>query len=293
MRLVWLLYFLVQDGHDLPPPITFDIEARTDLPKSKDSVFPDTETQALVVKFLKDYFHVYDSADRKILEGAYHPNAVFSLSTCYNGAIKFKQPTLSAYIEESRNLLRTNNKDTGRKQKLLKYGNLIVPQICLLPKTQHDPNSFVVDVAYTSPAVLSFTVQGVFREVDSKMDKPPIRSFSRTFVTVPGGSGMLIVNDMLTVTNASPDQIQSAFKTPAPTPSSSPIPETSPRNPFEGAGLTQIQQQMVTSFMAESGMNLEFSRKCLAENNWEYEKAGQVFLDLNNKKMIPAEAFMK
>ena len=39
---------------------------------------------------------------------------------------------------------------SGRKQKLLKYGNLIVPQICLLPKTQHDPNSFIVDVSYTS-----------------------------------------------------------------------------------------------------------------------------------------------
>lgn len=281
------------DGHELPPPITFDIEARTDLPKSKDSFFPDSDTQSHVVKFLKDYFLVYDSANRQVLEGAYHPNAVFSLSTCYNGAIKFKQPSLSAYIEESRNLLRTNNIETGRKQKLLKYGNLIVPQICLLPKTQHDPNSFIVDVPYTSAAVLSFTVQGVFKEVESKMDKTPIRAFSRTFVTVPGGSGMLIVNDMLTVTNATPDQIQAAFKTPAPTPSSSPIPDTSPRNPFEGAGLTPVQQQMVTSFMADSGMNAEYSRKCLAENSWEYEKAGQVFLDLNSKKMIPAEAFGK
>ena len=45
----------------------------------------------------------------------------------------------------------TNKIDlAGRKQKLLKYGNLIVPQICLLPKTQHDPNSFVVDVTHTS-----------------------------------------------------------------------------------------------------------------------------------------------
>lgn len=282
------------DGHDLPAPITFDIEARTDLPKSKDSSFPDTVTQSHVVKFLKDYFTVYDSDNRNVLDGAYHPSAVFSLSTSYNGAVKFKQPSLSAYIEESRNLLRVNNKDTGRKQKLLKYGNLIVPQICLLPKTQHDPNSFIVDVAYTSPQCISFTVQGVFREVtDSKQDKGPIRSFSRTFTTVPGGSGMLIVNDMLTVTNASPDQIQSAFKTPAPTPSSSPVPEASPRNPFEGAGLTQVQQQMVTSFMSESGMNAEFSKKCLAENNWEYEKAGQIFLDLNSKKMIPPEAFMK
>ena len=42
------------------------------------------------MKFLKDYFRVYDSSDRKVLDGAYHPSAVFSLATSYNGAVRFK-----------------------------------------------------------------------------------------------------------------------------------------------------------------------------------------------------------
>ena len=58
--------------------------------KLQDSSFPDTVTQSHVVKFLKDYFTVYDSDNRNVLDGAYHPSAVFSLSTSYNGAVKFK-----------------------------------------------------------------------------------------------------------------------------------------------------------------------------------------------------------
>lgn len=280
------------DGNDLPPPITFDIEARTDLPKSKLNYFPNTEVQGPIVKFLKDYFTVYDSADRTGLSGAYHGNAMFSLSVAYNGAVQYKQSSLGSYIDGSRNLIR-QFKDSSKKHKLLKKGSMIIPQLCLLPKTLHDPNTFNVDCNLISSTMMSFTVQGVFKEVESKQDKQPIRAFSRTFVTVPGGSSMLIVNDMLTITNASPDQIQSAFKTPAPTPSSSPVPQTSPSNPFEGLNLTEVQKQMIVSFMGDSQMNSEWSAKCLAENGWDYAKAGQNFLQLQSEGKIPAEAFKK
>jgi len=37
---------------------------------------------------------------------------------------------------------------------------------------------------------------------------------------------------------------------------------------------------MVAAFAAESGMNLRYSEQCLAENGWDYNKAGQVFLEL-------------
>lgn len=278
------------DGHDLPPPITFDIEARTDLPKSKENYFPSMDVQVPVVKFLKDYFNVYDSDNRSGLAGAYHDRAVFSLSVAYNGAVQYKQSSLGVYIDESRNLSKPN-KDAGRKSKLLREGSQIISQLCLLPKTQHDPNSFLVDCGIVSPSMVSFTVQGIFKELDSKQDKPPIRAFSRTFVTVPGGASMLIVNDMLTITNASPDQVQSAFKNPAPTPSSSPVPESSPQNPFEGAALTDIQKQMIASFVTDSRMNSEWSLKCLMQNEWNYEKAGKVFMELQQQGKIPAEAF--
>lgn len=44
---------------------------------------------------------------------------------------------------------------------------------------------------------------------DNKADKPPIRAFSRVFVTVPAAAGgILVTNDMLTITNATPEQTQ-------------------------------------------------------------------------------------
>ncbi|KAL4236273.1 poly(A)+ mRNA export from nucleus [Mactra antiquata] len=282
------------DNLDLPPPITFDIEARTDLPKAKDNFFPSPEVQSVIVKFVKDYYMVYDSDDRTGLMGAYHDEALFSLSVAYNSAVSYKQTSLATYIDDSRNMAKAP-KDGGRRQKLkLKSGNQVVSQLCLLPKTMHDPNTFMLDCGISTPVMMNFTVQGVFKETSTKSDNPPIRAFSRTFVTVPGGSGMLIINDMLTITNPSQDQRLSAFKNPAPTPSSSPVPQTAPvNNPFQGTGFTEIQQQMITSFMNDSRMNSEWSIKCLSQNDWSYEKAGQNFLELQQQGKIPQEAFNK
>uniref|UniRef100_A0A0B7A196 TAP-C domain-containing protein n=1 Tax=Arion vulgaris TaxID=1028688 RepID=A0A0B7A196_9EUPU len=57
--------------------------------------------------------------------------------------------------------------------------------------------------------------------------------------------------------------------------------------------LTPAQIQMVESFTAQSGMNAQFALKCLQENAWDYQRAGQIFTDLNAQGKIPAEAFAK
>ncbi|XP_062578628.1 nuclear RNA export factor 1-like [Saccostrea cucullata] len=100
---------------------------------------------------------------------------------------------------------------------------------------------------------------------------------------------MNIINDMLTITNASRDQIQKAFKHPAPTPSSSPVPEASPPAPFTQAGpstYTAEQQQMIQQFAAQSGMNHEWSIKCLEQNGWNYEKSGEYSCNLEAQYII-------
>uniref|UniRef100_A0A0L8I879 TAP-C domain-containing protein n=3 Tax=Octopus bimaculoides TaxID=37653 RepID=A0A0L8I879_OCTBM len=50
---------------------------------------------------------------------------------------------------------------------------------------------------------------------------------------------------------------------------------------------------MVSQFSAQSEMNAEYSLECLQQNNWEYEKAAQVFLNLKTNGKIPLEAFIK
>ena len=42
-----------------------------------------------------------------------------------------------------------------------------MPQICLLPKTQHDPNSFIVDVCHASVCIMIQYTTGLERFFDT------------------------------------------------------------------------------------------------------------------------------
>lgn len=61
---------------------------------------------------------------------------------------------------------------------------------------------------------------------------------------------MCIANDEMFVRNATTEEIRRAFVAPAPTPSSSPVPT-----------LSATQQEMLSAFSQQSGMNLEWSQK--------------------------------
>ncbi|XP_078314032.1 nuclear RNA export factor 1-like isoform X2 [Crassostrea virginica] len=289
---------LTLDGQTLPPPITFDLETSSELPAVKGSFFISDSIQSSTVNFLKAFFTLYDSDNRQPLMEAYNEEALFSLSVSKNPNIEYTQPKVNNYLQESRNFIKMgkDSQGTARKNKLLKRGKInIVAQLCDLPSTTHDYNSFIVDVDHSSDNLRSFVVEGVFKETEGKSDRPPIRAFSRRFVTVPHGAGMNIINDMLTITNASREQIQKAFKHPAPTPSSSPVPEASPSAPFSQTPSTYTpeQQQMIQQFAAQSGMNHGWSIKCLEQNGWNYEKSGEIFLELQKQNKIPPEAFTK
>lgn len=268
------------DGHELPPPIAFDIDAPTMLPPCKGSYFGTEALKNLVLHFLQQYYAIYDSGNRQRLLDAYHDGACCSLSIPFNPQNPARS-SLGEYFKDSRNVKKL--KDPTLRFRLLKHTRLnVVAFLNELPKTQHDVNSFVVDISAQTNTLLCFSVNGVFKEVDGK-SRDSLRAFTRTFVAVPAStSGLCIVNDELFVRNASPDEIQRAFAMPAPTPSSSPVPTLSPE-----------QQEMLQAFSARSGMNLEWSQKCLQDNNWDYTRSAQAFTHLKAKGEIPEVAFMK
>ncbi|XP_053418212.1 nuclear RNA export factor 1 isoform X2 [Nycticebus coucang] len=268
------------DSHELPPPIAFDVEAPTTLPPCKGSYFGTENLKSLVLHFLQQYYAIYDSGDRQGLLDAYHDGACCSLSIPFipqNPA----RSTLAKYFKDSRNVKKL--KDPTLRFRLLKHTRLnVVAFLNELPKTQHDVNSFVVDISAQTSTLLCFSVNGVFKEVDGK-SRDSLRAFTRTFIAIPASnSGLCIVNDELFVRNASSEEIQRAFAMPAPTPSSSPVPTLSPE-----------QQEMLQAFSTQSGMNLEWSQKCLQDNNWDYTRSAQVFTHLKAKGEIPEVAFMK
>uniref|UniRef100_A0A9J7Z1L9 Nuclear RNA export factor 1 n=1 Tax=Cyprinus carpio carpio TaxID=630221 RepID=A0A9J7Z1L9_CYPCA len=98
-----------------------------------------------------------------------------------------------------------------------------------------------------------------------------IWSFQRDFVTWN-----------LFVRNATTEEIRRAFVAPAPTPSSSPVPT-----------LSAPQQEMLAAFSQKSGMNLEWSQKCLQDNDWDFDRAAQIFTGLKAQGKIPDVAFVK
>ncbi|GAB1302146.1 Nuclear RNA export factor 1 [Apodemus speciosus] len=259
------------DGHELPPPIAFDVEAPTMLPPCKGSYFGTENLKSLVLHFLHQYYAIYDSGDRQGLLDAYHDGACCSLSIPSNSQNPARN-NLAEYFKDNRNVKKLKN--PTMRFRLLKHTRLnVVAFLNELPKTQHDINSFVVDISAQTSTLLCFSVNGVFKEVDGT-SRDSLRAFTRTFIAVPASnSGLCIVNDELFVRNASPEEIQRAFAMPAPTPSSSPVPTLSPE-----------QQEMLQAFSTQSGMNLEWSQKCLQDNNWDYTRSAQAFTHLKGQR---------
>ncbi|KAL7978177.1 hypothetical protein Chor_005164 [Crotalus horridus] len=176
------------DGHELPPPISFDVETPTTLPPCKGSYFASEGLKMLIVRFLQQYYAIYDSGDRQGLLDAYHEGACCSLSIPFSVNHPYRN-SLAEYFKNSRNVKRL--KDPSMRFRLLKHTKLnVVAFLSELPKTQHDVNSFVVD-----NSLLCFTLSGIFKEVDSRC-RDLVRAFTRVFIAVPvGHSGCLLDND--------------------------------------------------------------------------------------------------
>uniref|UniRef100_A0A9J7XFA2 Nuclear RNA export factor 1b n=2 Tax=Cyprinus carpio TaxID=7962 RepID=A0A9J7XFA2_CYPCA len=243
------------------------------------SYFCSEEIKNIILCFLQQYYSIYDSGDRQPLLQAYHDGAAFSLSIPFT----LQNPSnLGEYQKDSRNIRRMKDDPTTRFR-LIKHTRLnVVAFLNELPKTQHDIASLIVDVNTYTATLLAFTVSGVFKEIDGK-SRDSFRAFSRVFIAVPAGNaGLCIVNDELFVRNATTEEIRRAFVAPAPTPSSSPVPT-----------LSAPQQEMLAAFSQKSGMNLEWSQKCLQDNDWDFDRAAQIFTGLKAQGKIPDVAFVK
>ncbi|XP_045146512.1 nuclear RNA export factor 1-like [Echinops telfairi] len=220
-----LTSFSPRDDPVLPPPLFSDIGNDKKSPFCKGSVFGSETLKDLVWKFLTQYYRIYDDGDRQGLLSAYHDNACFSLTTLFHTE------------DPSRISCGKSSKDSGAVKEFKDIGlcvllvkrtkSEIVDFLSMLPKTQHDLSSFVVDVGAQMRTTLCFSVRGKFKETEG-LCGPPLCAFTRTFLLRTGSDASIyIVNDQLTVTHVSPKEPQSSCFSPVPTPSSSFEPTTS------------------------------------------------------------------
>ncbi|ELK13716.1 Nuclear RNA export factor 2 [Pteropus alecto] len=252
------------DGQMLPPPIIIDIDRPYLINPCKESHKTSETLKNLIMQFLQQYYLIYDSGDRQGLLGAYHDKACFSLTIPFNPEDP-SPSSLCDYFKDNRNM--KNLKDPYLRVQLLRHTKHdTVCSLCVLPKTQHDLSSFVVDMWFQTERMLCFSVNGVFKEVEGR-SQGSVRAFTRTFIAIPASSSSIfIVNDELFVRDAILKKTLSAFSIPVIAPTSSSL-----------ITFTQQQKEMVLAFSTQSGMNLLWSQKCLQDNEWNYTRAGQVF----------------
>lgn len=117
--------------------------------------------------------------------------------------------------------------------------------------------------------MILLTVTGIFREKPSgtSVIRNDLRSFHRTLVIVPVGSGFCIKNDVLHVNTLTMAQVKTAFKPINPVPITTgpvqaPIVPT-PTSALNTANLPDeaTKLQMIEAMAQHSQMNLEWSRK--------------------------------
>ncbi|KAM9041181.1 nuclear RNA export factor 2-like [Megaptera novaeangliae] len=239
---------LLQDGQELPSPVTVNVDTPCVLKPCKGSYFGCDELKSLVLQFLQQYYSIHDCGDRQGLVGAYHEETCFSLTIPFHPEDPAPS-SLCEYFKDIRNMKKL--KDPHLRVQLLKHTKRdIVHTLCVLPKTQHDLSSFVVDTWSQTERMLCFSVNGVFKEMEGS-SQDCVCAFTRTFIATPASySSLFIMNDELFVWDVNPKKTQSAVSIPVPTPSTSSMPS-----------FYWEQQQMVQAFSTQSGMNLQWSQK--------------------------------
>jgi nuclear RNA export factor len=144
--------------------------------------------------------------------------------------------------------------------------------------------------------MIVLTVTGLFKERNSSPRSEYVRTFQKTLVVVPNNGGFCIMNELLHINNASQYQSKNAFKTPiiAPPTMTPTMPTSPPQMQAPTAGPDDAtKMQMIQAMSQQSNMNVEWSRKCLEETNWDFQRAGFVFSELFKQNKIPPEAFVK
>ncbi|XP_034509450.1 nuclear RNA export factor 2-like isoform X2 [Ailuropoda melanoleuca] len=173
------------DGQELSPPVIMDTDTSCLIKPCKESYKGSDALKSLVLQFLQQYYMIYDSGDRQGLLDAYHDEACFSLAISFNS--EDPAPSgLCEYFMESRNMKKPKDPYL-RVQPLRHTKRDIVFSLCVLPKTQHDLSSFLVDIWFQTEKMLCFSVNGVFKEVERK-SQGSVRAFTRTFITTPASN---------------------------------------------------------------------------------------------------------
>jgi len=267
----------VLDGETLPKKCVFE-DGSILLPSIKLMSVND-QIKQVMLEFIRQYIDVYDQDDRSPLSAAYHPNSMFSMCAAYPaGTTAHGASKLTHYIVDSRNLnliIQPN-----KRMSFLKLGNAnVIKFLNDMPKTKHDLNSFTLDIPIGNERLISVSLSGIFRE-RIRGENQPLRHFHRSFVIVPQGSGYLIVNDTLFITNPTNLEAKQAF-----------CEEVKTAQPIVPLVSQEVAQKMIGELCSRTNLRPDWAQKCLEEHKWNLDLAVAMFQITKNEGKIPQEAY--
>ncbi|XP_050053013.1 nuclear RNA export factor 1-like [Aphis gossypii] len=118
---------------------------------------------SLVESFSTQYYERHDNqVSRQMVSEAYHENATVTLFS----SLLFKNvdDSLSQYLPESKNFLKTDSHKHEKRRYLHKGKENIINFLDKSPKSKHDHGSLIVDVPLANAAMVQIVLNGVFAE---------------------------------------------------------------------------------------------------------------------------------
>jgi len=298
-----------------PLKIEADLQQRIGIlfPSAKPSYFPDSGVKQRVEQLLVQYYDLYDGKpsdkSRQSLVNAYDENATFTFATGLLSAEPKKskhgdEAAFQQYARSSHNVCIEKKWERHRGQLIFKGSMAIAVALSQLPQTVHEKSLFSLEFVTVRQQLLIFTLQGVFRDgKDVQNPSGALKFFNRAFTVVARGEEKLaIVNDALIITAINREEFDSynerLKKAPETQAEFHPVLNVVAKQILPSEEVQQlydrndpeIQQEMVEAFSQQSGMKLEWARKCLEDTQWDFEAAGNVFNAM--KEQIPSEAFI-
>ncbi|OMJ23938.1 mRNA export factor mex67 [Smittium culicis] len=275
------------------------------------------ESTGLAQGFIAGYFQLYDK-NRSDLVNVYSDDAIFSLNVNVSSVSNIKQQSnISNYIKYSRNLTRIKNR--GKRTETLITGNQkICEKIKELPASSHNLSdaskitfdcwSMVLKFNSAEPTnCIMLVVHGMFNEIDNPSN---VFSFDRTFIlseapptslAFNNGWPCIIKRDLFTIRNhnssisflasALPEPVAQNVAVDLGVPNGNPNPLLMNQPAVSQQQLDmQFRNNLIQSLSSTTRLNLEWSEKCLADTNWDLNKAIEAFSIFKDK--LPPQAFI-
>lgn len=250
------------------------------------SIPNENRIRTLAKRFVRSYYEIFDQVGRPNLESQYNPDAFFSFSATH------PMPIIG------RNLLEIREPDQ-RLTMLFYNKTTIAKQLATFPPTEHLVDHLTFDVPYFIANPMSITsmqivITGVFK--DNSETTNPLRAFTRVFVlkqtSVDKQSEPVyeIFNDIFMLQVPSPDQIKryhqdtsASKKSLQQGRSNASLANTSSR--------LDPNEEKIKSVMSRTQLNRAASTQLLGEQNWDLEKAIDVFQQLHKLNKVPQSFF--